>query len=176
VEKERFTEALNKLMDRHETLRTSFRLINGEPVQRVHREVELETEYRERERKSGCVDFIRPFDLSRAPLLRLGLIKMEEDRHILMFDMHHIISDGVSIAIFLKEFMDLYAAKNPGPLLLQYKDFAQWQHRRLASGKFEKQEIYWLERFSHEPPVLNMPTDFPRPAVQDFAGDSLQFS
>jgi amino acid adenylation domain-containing protein len=198
VEKERFEHALNALIERHESLRTSFQLISSQPVQRIHEKVEFEINYhdfqvtgtgdtyswreeRSAARKSQPVtssikSFIRSFDLSQAPLLRLGLIKLEEEKHILMFDLHHIITDGTSISIFLKEFMILYSSVDPEPLRLQYKDFAQWQYNRLITGELAEQETYWLKRFSGELPVLNMPTDFPRPAVQSFEGNRFHFT
>ncbi|MFC2146274.1 amino acid adenylation domain-containing protein [Acidobacteriota bacterium] len=202
VEKERFEHSIKKLIKRHETLRTSFQFIHGQPVQRVQGEVEFKIEYHLAERKaqsaeqkmqsekhneeryapyamrcaSTIKDFIRPFNLSQAPLLRLGLIKISPDHHILMFDMHHIISDGTSMNTFLKEFMAFYAGDPLQPLPLQYKDFARWQYNRLISGKLKKKEAYWMERFTGDLPVLNIPTDFPRPAVQSFAGDQFIFT
>jgi len=207
VEKEKFEQALNALIKRHESLRTSFQLIDGEPVQRIHEKVEFRIDYNDLdrtrvevkvkveeersprlERTRGLAplspepaaaiisSFTHTFDLSLAPLLRLGLIKLEEKKHILMFDMHHIITDGTSMSTFLKEFMILYTGGDPGPLKLQYKDFAQWQYHRLVTGKLAKQETYWLNRFSGELPVLDMPTDFPRPAIQSFAGDRFHFT
>jgi amino acid adenylation domain-containing protein len=202
VEKKKFEDALNQLIKRHETLRTAFVLINGQPVQRVQEEVKFEIEYHKVEEKRSSYlegtrglaplpiepatrgpqpaaalisSFIRSFDLSCAPLLRLGLIKLAEETHILMFDMHHIISDGTSMVLFLKEFM-AFCAGNDLPLLtLQYKDFALWRKDWLKGGELKKQEAYWLERFRGEVPVLNMPLDFPRPPVQGFAGDRFDF-
>jgi amino acid adenylation domain-containing protein len=196
VDKEKFEKSMRILINRHEVLRTSFQSINGRPVQRVHDEVEFEFEYYDlatkdievtkegRHHHSSFIihhlvrQFIRPFDLSQAPLLRLGLIRLEETVHILMFDMHHIITDGTSMSIFLTEFMTLYSGGKLSPLTLQYKDFARWQHDQVTTGKLKREEEYWLKRFFHESrelPVLNMPTDFPRPAVQSFEGDKFDF-
>jgi tyrocidine synthetase-3 len=194
AENERFEYSIKNLIKRHETLRTSFQLIHGQPVQRVHEEVEFRIEYHiaertaqseksNEERCAPCAaptadilkSFIRPFDLSRAPLLRLGLTKISPHHHILMFDMHHIISDGTSMNLFFKEFMDFYAGNQPQPLQLQYKDFSHWQYNHLKSGKLKKQEAYWIERFTGDLPVLNMPIDFPRPAIQSFDGDQFDF-
>nr|NIM12671.1 amino acid adenylation domain-containing protein [Candidatus Aminicenantes bacterium]NIM79384.1 amino acid adenylation domain-containing protein [Candidatus Aminicenantes bacterium]NIN18661.1 amino acid adenylation domain-containing protein [Candidatus Aminicenantes bacterium]NIN42550.1 amino acid adenylation domain-containing protein [Candidatus Aminicenantes bacterium]NIN85316.1 amino acid adenylation domain-containing protein [Candidatus Aminicenantes bacterium] len=177
VEKETFENTLKKFIKRHESLRTSFEMVEGKPVQRIHDEVEFEIEYlAAKEREDIVRNFIRPFDLSKAPLLRLGLMEIAKNRYILLFDMHHIISDGTSRTIFLGEFMTLYQGHDPEPLRLQYKDFAQWQYDRLKSGELTKQEEYWLEQFPGELPVLNMPTDFPRPLVQSFEGDRFYFT
>jgi amino acid adenylation domain-containing protein len=119
--------------------------------------------------------FIRPFKLSRAPLLRVGLIEVSENEQLLIFDIHHIISDGVTTGIFIHEIMKLYN-NEPLPLLtIQYKDYAVWQQKMLQTGPLKKQENYWLEVFNEEPPVLNLPTDYPRPGVQDFAGSHWNF-
>jgi amino acid adenylation domain-containing protein len=125
--------------------------------------------------RTFLLNFIRPFDLAKAPLLRVSLGEISPDRHILLFDMHHIISDGTSMIIFLKEFMTLYSGGKLSPLKLHYKDFAQWQHDQLRTGKLKKEQEYWLKRFPGELPVLNMPTYFPRPALQSFEGDKFQF-
>ncbi|MCP5051819.1 MAG: amino acid adenylation domain-containing protein, partial [bacterium] len=186
VEKERFADALNRLIKRHAGFRTSFEVVEEEPVQRVHEEVEFEIEYFDlatnrtyrhegKNKKSIIGEFVRPFDLSQAPLLRLRLIEITDEQYILMFDMHHIISDGTSMAVFLKEFMTYYSGGDFQPLQLQYKDFAQWQYDRLASGELGKQETYWSELFPGELPVLDMATDFPRPPMQSFEGGKLYF-
>jgi len=174
VDKETFENSLNKLIKRHEILRTSFQSIDGRPVQMVHEDVQFEIKVSRGDPVWSL--FIRPFDLSRAPLLRVALVEISQDHHILLFDMHHIISDGTSMSLFFKEFMTLYPGGKLSPLKLQYKDFAQWQHDQLATGKLKKQQEYWLKRFPGELPVLNMPTDFPRPPVQSFDGDKFDFT
>ncbi|UCH94150.1 MAG: amino acid adenylation domain-containing protein [Candidatus Aminicenantes bacterium] len=173
-------EAFEKLIKRHESLRTSFMLIGNEPVQCIHDHVEFEIEYflatEVTENTEG--NFIRPFELSRAPLLRAGLIKLPGDGvtpYILMVDNHHIVSDGVSNDILIREFNALYGGESLPCLRLQYKDVAQWQNRQLRSGEVEKQEAYWLKEFKPPIPVLNLPLDFPRPRVQHFKGDMVEF-
>ncbi|MCK4763928.1 MAG: hypothetical protein KAW12_17130, partial [Candidatus Aminicenantes bacterium] len=121
------------------------------------------------------LEFIRPFDLSKAPLLRVGLIKQEEAGYILLIDMHHIISDGTSIKVFVNDFMVLYAGKELTPLPFQYKDFSEWQHSEEWKEAVSRQEQYWLEQFAGDVPVLKLPYDFPRPAKRSYAGDSLEF-
>jgi len=126
-------------------------------------------------------NFIRPFDLSRAPLLRVGLIKRhfsqkeKEDRYLLMVDMHHIISDGLSIGIFIEEFIELYVGKSLSVLKLQYRDYSEWHNRQIERVFMKKQQTYWLKQFAGEVPVLDLPVDYPRPLVQGFAGRTLHF-
>ncbi|EPR11938.1 hybrid non-ribosomal peptide synthetase/type I polyketide synthase [Ruminiclostridium papyrosolvens] len=174
----RFEDAFRALIRRHETLRTSFEMSDGEPVQKVHREAEFKVDYFESgEDNAGRIvnEFIRPFDLNKAPLLRVGFIKIGNDRHLLMFDMHHLISDGTSVNILVREFSQLYEGQEPAGLKIQYKDFSQWQNELLRTGGIKKQEEYWLHKFEDEVPVLNMPTDYQRPPVQSFEGDRIAF-
>ncbi|MCP5051260.1 MAG: amino acid adenylation domain-containing protein, partial [bacterium] len=177
-----FEAAIKALIRRHESLRTSFEIIDGEPAQKVHDHVEFELEFLGRgERTTECspspgTDFIRPFDLSLAPLLRLRLMEMAENHHLLFFDMHHIISDGVSLEIFTREFMALVGDRELPSPRLQYKDFSHWQNHRLSTTELKQQEIFWLNQFRDESPRLELPCDFPRPPVQSHAGDSLNFT
>ncbi|NIM15215.1 MAG: amino acid adenylation domain-containing protein [Candidatus Aminicenantes bacterium] len=198
---EKFENVFRQLISRHESLRTSFAMMDGEPVQVLHDEVKFEVDYyslatddtentEERKQKSKEIlqdkklptanvqrllppDFLRPFDLSKAPLVRVGLIKIEEAKHLLMVDMHHIITDGTSQEIFNREFMALYAGKKLPPLRLQYKDFSGWQNNEIQREAITKQGEYWQQQFEGEIPVLHLPTDYLRPAVQRFEGRTL---
>jgi len=190
IDKERMEKSFKRLIRRHEMLRTSFEQRNGEPVQKIHEHVEFEIEYydlaakdakgREETKVLGSPEaiiksFIRPFDLSRAPLLRVGLIEVGVQQHILVVDMHHIITDGTSSAVLAGELSRLYRGEDLPPLRIQYKDFSQWQNRRIAGGQLTKQEVFWLNQLSGELPVLNLPIDFPRPLMQSFAGERISF-
>ncbi|WP_139357857.1 condensation domain-containing protein, partial [Clostridium beijerinckii] len=119
-------------------------------------------------------DFIKPFDLEKDSMLRAEIAEVGEINYLLI-DMHHIISDGISMSIMIREFAELYNDKELEPLKLQYKDFSEWQNNFLKSKEMKKQEEYWLNVFSDEIPVLNMPTDYKRPAMQSFEGDSINF-
>jgi hypothetical protein len=121
------------------------------------------------------MDFIRPFDISCTPLLRVGLIKKAEEKYILAVDTHHIISDARSQEVLVKEFMHLYGGEILPELRLQYKDFSQWQNNLIISGQIKKQEEYWLNRFKGPLPVLELPTDYPRPQVRSFEGSHTGF-
>lgn len=150
IDIERFEKALDQLVKRHEAFRTSFHMVDGEPVQKVHDEVEFSIMYMEtgEEKASEAAnEFIRPFDLGKAPLLRAGLVKIREDRHVMMLDKHHIISDGVSDEILVREFISLYEGMNLPALQIQYKDYSVWQNKLFADGTISKQEEYWLQAF-----------------------------
>ncbi|MCU0288310.1 MAG: condensation domain-containing protein, partial [Acidobacteria bacterium] len=162
---ERLENAFRQLLNRHESLRTSFLLINGEAVQVIHKEVAFNIEWYEsgKEHVQDIVEnFIRPFDLTRAPLLRVGLIKISEMEHVLMVDMHHIAADGVSHKIMTNEFFALYRGEDLMPLKLRCRDFSEWQNLFIKTAIFKKQEEYWLQRYKNDIPVLNLPTDYPR--------------
>ncbi|RNB58979.1 amino acid adenylation domain-containing protein [Brevibacillus gelatini] len=178
LDTERLTQALNRLVQRHESLRTSFHTVQGETVQRVHEDVELSisfAEATEEEVQQIAEQFIQPFDLGTAPLMRAGLIKLAPERHLFMLDMHHIVVDGVSIGLLIEEFARFYQGDELPELRIQYKDFAHWQNEWLQTDEFARQEAYWVNAFTGEIPVLNMPTDYPRPSVKSFEGDRFVF-
>ncbi|HLP60148.1 MAG TPA: condensation domain-containing protein, partial [Candidatus Deferrimicrobium sp.] len=182
ISKERFQEIFKKLIRRHEILGTSFKMVGNEPVQRIHDNVEFEIEFYDlaaknaKDREEDIIKhFIRPFDLSKAPLLRAGLIKETDKRHILVLDMHHIAVDGTSVRIFINEFVQLYSGAQLSPLKLQYKDFSEWQRKWIASGGIKSQEVYWLNQFEEIIPRLNLPFDYERTAGQGFDFDRVVF-
>ncbi|UCH95646.1 MAG: amino acid adenylation domain-containing protein, partial [Candidatus Aminicenantes bacterium] len=172
--KEELEDVFKKLVARHESLRTSFHMMDDEPVQKIHNRVEFKIEHDGAERYAS---FIRPFDLSRAPLLRVGLLKMEANQYLLIIDMHHIITDAASQAILKDEFQSLYDGKSLPILKLQYKDYALWQNSKEQQALITHQKTYWINMFSSsgEIPVLNLPIDFSRPLNQDFAGSTVSF-
>jgi len=192
VDKEMLIEIFKSLIRRHESLRTSFIAVNEQPVQKIHDEVEFEIEYYDLAAKNAkkheeeklhhssftIHHFIRPFDLSRAPLLRVQLIKIGEEKYTLLVDIHHIISDGFSQVILVKEFMSMYEGMPSGALpslRIHYKDFAEWQNSAAQNEVLKKQEQYWLDRLAGTLPVLNLPYDYPRPEVQSFEGRQKSF-
>ncbi|MCU0286656.1 MAG: amino acid adenylation domain-containing protein, partial [Acidobacteria bacterium] len=176
LDENRVENCFRSLLNRHESLRTAFLFRNEEPVQQIFTQVDFHLMYLEApEEKTYEIinSFIRPFDLTRPPLFRAGLIKINENTHILLFDMHHIISDGSSVNILVKEFMQIYAGVTLENQVCQYKDFSQWQDNALKGAGFKKQEEFWLNQFKRELPVLDMPLDFPRPPTQSFEGDRI---
>jgi amino acid adenylation domain-containing protein/FkbM family methyltransferase len=173
IEKQELEYIFQQLIARHESLRTTFHMVENEPVQKVHQDVEFEIENFLATEDTEV--FIRPFDLSHVPLLRVGLIEESREKHLLLVDMHHIISDGMSVSLLLKEFISLAGGEKLPEPGVTYKDYAWWQQEQLETQAVKKQEIYWLGEFSGEVPVLNLPLDFPRPRVRDYKGDALVF-
>ena len=174
--------AFSALIRRHESLRTSFCMIDGIPVQRIHPHVPFAVEYFDPSPDIPEVinTFIRPFDLSTAPLIRVGIIEEGEGTGVLMADMHHVISDGVSRELLIREFGLLFDGKEaiPTELRIQYKDFAVWQTSLLNSTDInhnrKDRKTFWMEQLDGEIPVLNLPCDLPRPSVQSFEGSTFR--
>ncbi|MCP4153843.1 MAG: AMP-binding protein, partial [bacterium] len=185
----RLEAGLKKMIHRHDILRTFFRMLNGEPIQTIPDDVEFNMQYHEltdedaslyasalEQHASAWVSrFIRPFDLSVPPLLRVSLLKIEKEKSLLMMDMHHIVSDGTSMNIFIREWVAFYNGEEPTELKIQYKDFSQWQNSQVFGDHLKEQETYWLETFREESPALMLPLDYPRPPVQEFAGGTRKF-
>jgi tyrocidine synthetase-3 len=182
-----FKEALQQMILRHEILRTSIRMMEGEPVQFIAANGSPHFEYFEMnppvtvnpeeagEYEHLYREFVRPFDLSTAPLLRVRLVKLRKEKYFLVIDMHHIISDGVSGSIFSNELMALYAGQELPPLTLQYKDYSHWQNNLFAGSEIKRQEEYWLKRFEGDIPRLNLPLDYPEPSICDTRCDVYPF-
>ncbi|MCU0286848.1 MAG: amino acid adenylation domain-containing protein, partial [Acidobacteria bacterium] len=198
IDRQKLEETFKKLISRHESLRTSFIQVDGEPVQKVHTNIKFAIDYYEAaDKECTAADvlktFIRPFDLAQVPLFRVGvllipqkrkapsrelgrrpILQTGEDEYYLMMDIHHITADGVSFELLSKEFMALNSGAELPPLKFQYKDYAQWQNRQLESGALKKQEIYWLDRLKDCFPFLNLPTDYERAGVFN-TGGSIHF-
>ncbi|MCR8995236.1 non-ribosomal peptide synthetase [Brevibacillus laterosporus] len=167
-------QAFQTLIDRHEALRTSFHVIDHVPMQRVHSNINFSLSFQTKtkvEEKQVIESFFQPFNLEVAPLFRAGVVSLSNDEYLLIVDMHHIISDGISISILMAELKKAYRDQNLPPLRIQYKDYAMWQQKWEQSEEYKQQKQFWLTQFSDELPVLNLPTDFIRPKIQTFKGD-----
>lgn len=178
LDKEKLENVVHKIIKRHEVLRTSFVLVNGEPVQKIQKDIDFNISYAEVEESSireYFDSFIQPFELSQAPLFRIGVFRLSDEKHVLMFDMHHIISDGTSMNILVREFASMYEGKKLQPLKVQYKNFSEWQNGLKQTAVMKKQEDYWLQVYKKPVPILNMPTDYSRPPIQSFEGDEVSF-
>ena len=180
-------QALNAIVARHESLRTSFDSVEGEPVQIIapFRElklaiVDLRTlgpQEREAEaRRLAALASLQPFNLAQDQLLRVSLFQLNEEEHVLMLTIHHIISDGWSMGVLFRELGILYgtfANGQPSPLSelpIQYSDFAVWQREWLQGDVLEEQLGYWKKQLAGAPAVLELPTNRPRLAIQTFDG------
>ncbi|HVH13729.1 MAG TPA: condensation domain-containing protein, partial [Longimicrobium sp.] len=185
--------SLTEIVRRHETLRTRFPAIAGEPVQvvdpagpvRVDTVTlgHLATDARESAvRALAAADAARSFDLAAGPLLRATLVRMAEGEHVLFLALHHIVSDGWSTGVLARELSALYAAFSAdapsplAPLPIQYADYAAWQRARLTGDVLDAQLAWWRERLAGAPPLLEIPTDRPRPRVADSRGGSVPFA
>ncbi|MBD3860021.1 amino acid adenylation domain-containing protein [Bacillus sp. 28A-2] len=167
-------EALQALIERHESLRTAFVEIDGVPVQKVYRRVPFTLEVVEVEddqAQSVVEGFITPFSLHQAPLMRAKVAKLSDEKYVFMMDMHHIIADGVTRSLLIQELAELYEKKPLPPVQLHYKDYAVWQQEEKQQALLEKQRQYWLKQYAQPPEDLALPLDFPRPHVQSFEGD-----
>ncbi|MCP4990318.1 MAG: amino acid adenylation domain-containing protein [Colwellia sp.] len=180
--------AFQELVKRHESLRTTFRDINGVPGQIIHNDMDFRLETHEIKNDINYLDKIvnkevtRPFDLEKGPLFRASMYCIGENRHVFILNMHHIISDGWSIQIMIREFLSMYNAFCQGhnstlePLRIQYKDYSAWQNNFLERSEINIHREYWIKKFTGEIPVLNLPTDKSRPTVQSFRGDTFSFT
>ncbi|WP_257137759.1 condensation domain-containing protein, partial [Bacillus pseudomycoides] len=174
VQKERLVKTFEMLIKRHEALRTSFHMKENTLVQCIHNQVEFlleEIEGNEENVPKLLQQFVRPFDLTKPLLMRAGLLEVDTKKRLLLVDLHHIITDGMSTNILLQELVQLYQKPNDlEPLRIQYKDYAVWQQEFLQTEGMKRQEAFWLEKLEGELPILELPTDFPRPSVQQFEG------
>ena len=170
-------KVFNELVQRHESLRTSFELVDDQVVQKVNGEVSFQLDYYETDQPDSILDgFIQPFDLSQAPLMRVGLIRINEAEHVLAVDMHHIISDGSSHALLIKEFMDIYHGKLLPKPRVYYKDYSVWQKSEERINKLSDQKKFWLHKLVEEVPVVDLPLDFSRPLIKSHGGNKLTFT
>lgn len=177
--------SINEIVRRHEVLRTTFTTVDGKPNPVTIADLDLKLEvidlstHRDRDTKARRLikeEAHRPFDLARAPLIRTTLVNMSEQESIFLLTMHHIISDGWSIVLFFQELSALYGAFVNGEaspltdLPIQYADYAAWQRHWLRGEVLERQLAYWKNQLGGELPVLDLPTDRLRPAVQTYSG------
>jgi amino acid adenylation domain-containing protein len=181
-------EAFDEIIARHEILRTTFEVLDGEPVQVVAAPeqrfalplIDLsQLPFAEREtelRRLASEETGKPFDLTIDALLRVVLLRMKEEEHILIMTLHHIVADGWSIGVLVREMAALYEAKSAGrepglaELSVQYADYAAWQREWLSGEVLERQLAYWRRQLADLPPTLDLPTDKTRPALQTFDG------
>ena len=182
--------AVATILERHETLRTAFLLREGEVFQSISPGVDVEIpmidlealpdSLREREAyQIACAEALRPFDLQSSPLVRLKLIKMASHHHILLFTMHHLVSDSWSFGVFVEELAELYESQMEGrpsrlaPLAVQYSDFTRWQGKSLAGDELDRQAQYWKTKLAGIPALIELPTDRVRPVEQCFTCGSV---
>lgn len=176
--------SIQEIIWRHEALRTNFVAKSEQPIQVINDEftfklpvIDLQ-ELSEVERQTEVLrlrkeEAQQPFDLTQDLLLRAKLLRLSEEEHILLLTMHHIIADGWSLGVFLRELAALYESIPLPKLSVQYADFALWQRQRLQGNELEAQLSYWKQQLSGNLPILELPTDKPRPKFQTFSGKKL---
>jgi amino acid adenylation domain-containing protein len=176
--------ALQAIVRRHESLRTTFAVVGGAVRQFVHEDMDLpweefdlsdDADRGERARRIAAEHASRPFDLARGPLLRAGLVRLAPDRHLFLFNIHHIVSDLASLGVLVRELSAGYEAVVPGrppslPLPVQYKDFAAWQNRLLAGDEAARHRAYWHSHLAAPLSPLHLPADFARPPLKAHGG------
>ncbi|MEH2198295.1 amino acid adenylation domain-containing protein [Nostoc sp.] len=182
-------QAITAIIQRHEVLRTSFCVVNESPIQVIHANPKLtmqlidwrqltEADQLKKAQQLAIEELQQPFDLSNPPLLRVKLLQLSDQSHLLFLVIHHIVCDGWSMQIFRRELFTLYTAfcaGKPSPLpelSLQYADFAHWQRQWLQGEVLQKQLNYWQKQLAAVPPLLELPTDQPRPSTQTYRGRS----
>ncbi|TBR56964.1 non-ribosomal peptide synthetase [Westiellopsis prolifica IICB1] len=180
-------QSLNELVRRHESLRTTFNTVNSQPIQVITPSLRLplavedyqnlpESECDLKIQQFATQESQQPFDLRQGPLLRVKLVCLAPKEHILILTIHHIISDEWSIEVLLYEMAAIYKnfliGKPSGlpELPIQYIDFAYWQQQWLQGELLETQLSYWKKQLENAPTILQLPTDFPRPAIQSYRG------
>ncbi|MCU1759749.1 condensation domain-containing protein, partial [Pseudomonas sp. 14P_8.1_Bac3] len=185
-------QAFASLVARHETLRTVFQQQPDDTLLQVPATAPLLIEHvdfselppQEREQAvahAAQQQSLLPFDLAAGPLLRVKLLKLAEQEHVLLLTLHHIVSDGWSMNVLIDEFIRCYDAHDAGvqpqlsPLPIQYSDYALWQRRWLEAGEQARQLQYWQAQLGDEHPVLELPTDHPRPAMPSYRGTRYEF-
>jgi amino acid adenylation domain-containing protein/thioester reductase-like protein len=176
--------AFDRLLSRHYSLRTTLAMQQGRPVQRVR--ADINSPIHELDARAWSTSELehylnreayRPFDLERGPLVRLGILKRSSDEHILLLAINHSVTDFWSMSLIVSELYQLYEAERLGvgatlpQLEIEYPDYVHWQRDLLASEAGEKMRDYWLDRLSGQLPLLDLPTDRPRPLQQTFKGD-----
>lgn len=192
VGKEALKKAFQQLMQRHQSLRTTFKEIDGEPVQIIHpsldiqvREIDLtDAPHQEDAIKSYThEDAHTPFNLEAGPLVRATELKLSQDKTLLLFNMHHIISDGVSMGVLTKEIQQLYIAniENREPRLpelpIQYRDYVVWEQGQLTGDNWERLKRFWDNHFGDEKVrPLKLPNDRPRPKTKTFNGKNFMLT
>ena len=185
-------KSVNTIVERHEVLRTGFSAVDGKPVLSIAEKMTLEiplidlSALPEDARNDKVSELTaretqRRFDLSRAPLLRLVLVRLGDHEHILLMTMHHLVCDAWSIGVFMRELVACYNSftNETDPSLpalpVQYVDFATWQRNELTGAPFQKQLNYWREKLAGAPELIRLPTDRPRPSIRSFHGARRSF-
>ena len=175
----RLSQAFCQLIQRHDALRTSFLLKNGDLRQKIHDDAAIEIEHlncAQDDLNNVLKELIRPFDMAKAPLMRAAVVETDAKRQLLFIDIHHIISDKRSLEILMSDLAAFYAQRMPNRNDIEYKDYAIWQQEFFESDRIASQRDFWKDELLGELPILNLHTDKPRSAKQNFDGARIAFN
>ncbi|MRN52283.1 non-ribosomal peptide synthetase [Paenibacillus monticola] len=181
LERVRIEDAFKQMINRHESFRTFFEIANETVIQKIKPNVNFEISYvelkseRQEDIDQKIKEFIKPFNLEKSTLLRVELVKLSDNKHLLLWDTHHIVFDGFSAGLFMQEYMNIYRQEPLPELKYHYHDFAIWEEKVKGSLEWKQKERFWLEQLAGEIPVLDLPYDYTRPVVKSFEGDSIDF-
>lgn len=189
LHREALERSLNTIIGRHESLRTTFRVVSGQPVQVIAPELTLTLNLIEVSASERDVELQRlvnqearqPFDLAIGPLVRVKLFRLDEHEHVLLIVLHHIIADGWSVSVLIREMLELYDAYSDGrsvalpELKIQYADYAVWEQTRLNDPELDKHLAYWRQQLGEQLPLLRLPAERPRPAQLSYEGARTSF-
>jgi len=180
-----FWQSVDDCIGRHETLRSTYHVVDGKPIRRVHESLKLNRESFDLSFSEPAAEILdsqiashsrRPFDLANGPLIRVVHWRLDDQRHAILIVMHHIVSDGWSMSVMMRELAEFYRARvesntpNLRPLEVTYREYAAWQHEYLTPERIEPTLAFWQERLSGGVETLDLPVDFPRPVEQTFEG------
>ncbi|MEO1004277.1 MAG: condensation domain-containing protein, partial [Cyanobacteria bacterium J06638_38] len=185
-------QSINEIVQRHEVLRTNFQIEEGQSVQTIYPDLRVtlsmvdlwklpEFEQNREVQRLVTEEIQCPFNLIQGPLLRWTLLKLGKQKYVLLLVIHHIVGDGWSMGLLIRELSAYYQELTRGKpaslpeLPIQYADFAVWQRQELQGKKLESQLSYWKQQLEHAPPLLQLPTDRPRPPVETYRGARISF-
>jgi amino acid adenylation domain-containing protein len=180
VNRKRIELTFKRIIERHQSLRTAFRILEGGPVQIIFKQKGFQIQHFENKNNSNIKEIIlqvrKPFNLSQSPLMRVTLTRLEKNSQLMIIETHHIVADGTSMTLILGEFIRLYNGDILPPLKIQYTDFSEWQKKEKITSQMKDQEKWWVDRFKRQLPKRTLFTDFPRPKKQEYKGERLFFA
>lgn len=175
-----FSSSIDELIMRHASLRTYFKESDGELRQFILDPGKIKCKKMfcnasESEVKNILSGWITPFYLDRAPLIRFGLIQVTQEEFVFLMDAHHIVIDGISLSVLMKELMDIYHGNNLKDIVFEYSDYSVWYRQNITGEILDNQKKVWLGQFAEGVPLLELPCDYPRPQLQNTSGACVSF-
>jgi len=179
LDEEQCEDAFRKIIQRHEILRTSFHVLDGVPIQKIHNDDNFSVEHINILEGEGAQEIlnnhVEPFDLTNPPLIRVAICKTQKGDSFMLLDVHHIVSDAASFELILREFEMFYAQGSLAPLDIQFKDYSEWLIDRQKDGELDKQKDFWMSNYRELPESLNLPVDNLQPMEENNNGSTIVF-